>query len=57
MREYIINNISHIVYDSIEEVPVNIKYKQWKDGILGDWVLTDDECVIQILRTGTMFRN
>ena len=57
MREYIINNISHIVYDSIEEVPVNIKYKQWKDGILGDWVLTDDECVIQILRTGTMFRS
>ncbi len=57
MREYIINNISHIVYDSIEEVPVNIKYKEWKDGILGDWVLTDDECVIQILRTGTMFRS
>ena len=57
MREYIINNISHIVYDSIEEVPVNIKYKQWKDGILGDWVLTDDECVIQKLRTGTMFRS
>ena len=57
MREYIINNISHIVYDSIEEVPVNIKYIDWKDGILGDWVLADDECVIQILRTGTMFRS
>ena len=57
MREYVINNITHTVYDSIDEVPVNIKYIDWKDSKLGDWVLTDDECVIQILRIGTMFRS
>ena len=57
MREYVVNNISHKVYDSIEEVPVKIKYTDWNKGKLGDWVLTDDECVIQILRTGTMFRS
>ena len=57
MREYVVNNINHIVYDSIEEVPVNIKYKDWNKGKLGDWVLADDDCVIQIIRKGTMCRS
>ena len=34
MREYVINNITHTVYDSIDEVPVNIKYIEWKDSKL-----------------------
>tara|TARA_Y100000361_G_scaffold25721_1_gene20653 strand:- start:8611 stop:9342 length:732 start_codon:yes stop_codon:yes gene_type:complete len=55
MREYVVNNISHKVYEK-DEVPVDITYKDWKDGTLGDWVLADDDCVIQIIRTGTMFR-
>jgi hypothetical protein len=57
MREYVVNNITHTVYDSKEEVPVNIKYKDWKDSKLGDWVLADDDSIIQVIRTGTMFRS
>ena len=56
MREYVVNNISHKVYDK-DEVPVEIKYKDWKDSKLGDWVLADDDCVIQVIREGTMFRS
>ena len=47
MREYVVNNITHTVYDNKDEVPVNIKYKDWKDSKLGDWVLADDDSVIQ----------
>ena len=51
MREYTVNNIIHKVYDSLEEVPGDIKYKDWNDGELGDWGKADDDCVIQIIRT------
>ena len=57
MREYPVNGRTHKVYDSKEEVPVNINYKDWNKAKLGDWVLADDGCVLQILRTGTMFRS
>ena len=57
MREYPVNGRTHIVYDSTKEVPVEIQHKNWKKAKLGDWVLTDDDCVIQVLRTGTMFRS
>ena len=57
MREYTVNNTKHTVYDNVDEVPGNIDYLyNWKHGHVGDWVLTDDECVVQILRAGTMFR-
>ena len=57
MRKYTVSNIIHMVYDSLEEVPDDIKYKDWNKAKLGDWVKADDDCVIQILRTGTMFRS
>ena len=58
MRTYKISRIEHTVFDSTDEVPSNITYKDnWKDGHLGDWILSDDGCVIQILREGTMLRN
>ena len=57
MREYSVNSIVHRVYDSTEEVPGNIKYTDWNKAELGNWVLADDGCVIQILRSGTMFRS
>ena len=57
MRTYRVNSIKHTVYDSIEEVPPRIKViKDWRKGTIGSWVLTDDECIIQILRKGSMLR-
>ena len=58
MRSYTVNNKNHDVFEDVDEVPGSIDYKyNWKLGNLGDWVLTDDGCVIQLLRTGTMFRS
>jgi hypothetical protein len=55
MRIYKVNKIEHTVFDSIEEVPDNITYKKdWRNAEVNDWVLTDDECIIQILRKGSM---
>ena len=58
MRHYKVNKLEHTVFDSIEEVPSEIKYlEDWRDGHLGDWVKTSDGCVIQILREGTMMKS
>ena len=52
MREYTVKGRKHKVYD-LEEVPKHISYlKDWRDGRVGDWVLADDECVIEVLRLG-----
>ncbi len=57
MRSYKANKVLHTVYDSIEEVPGNISIvKDWRNGDIGDWVLTDDDCVIQIIRKGKMIQ-
>ena len=57
MRYYKINRIEHTVFESTEEVPSDILYiDEWKKGSVGDWVLADDGCVIQILREGTMMK-
>ncbi len=56
MRVYRVNKIEHTVFD-IDEVPEDLNYlKDWRKGSIGDWVLSDDECVIQILRKGTMLK-
>ena len=57
MRVYKVNRIDHTVFDSTEEVPKDISYlTNWRKGSIGSWVLADDECVVQILRKGTMLR-
>ena len=57
MRHYKVNGINHTVFDSIEEVPSDITYlEDWRDGHISDWVKTDDDCVIQILRKGNMMK-
>tara|TARA_R100000234_G_scaffold119072_2_gene101050 strand:+ start:1086 stop:1784 length:699 start_codon:yes stop_codon:yes gene_type:complete len=54
MQEYKVKNRYHKVYE-IDEVPGEIRYKEdWRTGQVGDWVLTDDNCVIQILRKKKM---
>ena len=57
MRHYKVNGINHTVFDSVEEVPSDISYlEDWRDGHISDWVKTDDDCVIQILRKGSMMK-
>jgi hypothetical protein len=55
MRKYKIANTWHYVYEGIEEVPQDLLVTpDWRDGEIGDWILSDDECVIQVLRKGEM---
>tara|TARA_Y100001938_G_C8002378_1_gene385428 strand:- start:3 stop:728 length:726 start_codon:yes stop_codon:yes gene_type:complete len=57
MRYYKVKGITHTVYETESEVPPTINIvRDWRKGNIGDWVLTDDECVIQILRKGAMLR-
>jgi len=58
MRHYKVNGARHTVYDSIDEIPPHIKpLKDWRKANIGEWVLTDDDCVIQVLRRGSMLRH
>ena len=55
MRHYKVNKTEHTVFDDPDEVPGSIDYLyNWRHGHIGDWVQSDDGCVIQILREGTM---
>ena len=57
MRVYKVKRIAHQVFDSIDEFPKDKKYlKNWRDGHIGDWILADDGCIIQVLRQGDMLR-
>ena len=57
MRNYTVKDHRHFVYDSIDEVPQGIDYKaDWRNANIGDWVLADDGCIIQILRSGHLKR-
>ena len=57
MRTYRVNKIDHTVFDSPDEVPQDIVYlDNWREGDIGDWIKTDDDCIIQILRKGVMLR-
>jgi len=53
MRTYPIKERTHTVYDNVGELPPDLTYlKDWRDGDISDWVLADDDCIIQILRVG-----
>lgn len=55
MRHYKVNKIQHTVFESLDEVPDNIHYlENWREATIGDWVLADDGCIIEILREGRM---
>tara|TARA_R100000234_G_scaffold4667_1_gene3599 strand:- start:52895 stop:53590 length:696 start_codon:yes stop_codon:yes gene_type:complete len=46
------------VYEPNDPLPKNLKVvEDWRDGHIGDWVLADDDCVIQVLRRGQMLRS
>jgi len=55
VRSYTIKGKENIVYDDLSEVPIGMEFlDDWRRGNIGDWVLTDDRCVIQIIRSGKM---
>ena len=57
MRNYKVKNIKHTVYDSNEKTPPTINViDNWRKANVGDWVKADDNCIIQILRKGSMLR-
>ena len=46
------------MYEPSDPLPRNLKLtKDWRKGEIGDWILADDECVIQVLRRGQMLRS
>jgi hypothetical protein len=49
-----IKGTRHYLYDNLEEfkalMPDTAVIDYWRDGKEGDWVLTDDDCVCQVLR-------
>ena len=46
-----------MVYEKNDPLPNNIQVKDnWRTAKIGDWVSTDDDCVIQILRKGKMLQ-
>ena len=58
MRHYRINKKNHTVFESLDEVPSNIEvHTRWRSSKVGDWVLADDGCVVQVLRKGSMMRD
>ena len=57
MRYYKVSGIEHKVYDPEDRVENGlVVITDWRDSRVGDWVKTDDDCVIQVLRKGKMVR-
>ncbi len=55
MRTYIVNKQEHHVYEDISELPSDLVYlKDWRKAEIGDWVLANDGCIVQILRKSRM---
>ena len=57
MRFYKANGIKHRVYEPDDELPSDLLVlRDWRCGQVGEWVMADDDCVIQILRRGKMLK-
>ena len=57
MRTYKVNNVTHRVYDPDDPVVEQDVVANWRKGKVGEWVKADDDCVIQVLRRGTMHKS
>jgi len=52
-----VNGIEHEVYDPEDQIKNGlVVIENWRDSRIGDWVKTDDDCIIQVLRKGQMVR-
>ena len=57
MRYYKVNGIEHKVYDPDDRVKNGLVIiDDWRCSRIGDWVKSDDDCIIQVLRRGSMLR-
>ena len=56
MRDYRVNGISHRVFDPGDPVEHLDVVTNWRVGKVGQWIKADDDCVIQVLRRGTMYK-
>ena len=57
MKRYKIKSLIHLVYEPEDELPQSLNVvEDWRDGHVSDWVKTNDDCVIQVLRRGQMLR-
>ena len=57
MRQYRVSRIDHKIYELGDPLPDGmIVQTNWREGEPGEWVMADDDCVIQILRRGRMHR-
>ena len=54
VRFYKVNGIDHTVYDPEDSIPDQIIPIGWRNGYPGDWIKADDDCIIQVLRRGSM---
>ena len=55
VRIYKVNSIEHTVYEPDDTLPGKlIVQSNWRDGQVGEWVQADDDCVLEVLRRGTM---
>ena len=57
MRFYKINKITHKVYEADDVLPEGLVVQSdWRRGQIGDWIKTDDDCILEVLRRGSMIR-
>ena len=57
MRFYRVNGIEHKVFESDDILPDGlIVQSNWRVGKVGDWIKADDDCILEVLRQGTMKR-
>ena len=55
MRTYTIKKQDHHVYEDLSELPQGLVYlKDWRKAEIGDWVLADDGCILQVLRKNAL---
>ena len=55
MRQYRVGKYLHKVYEPDDPFKEGSHVlTNWREGQIGDWVMADDDCIIQILRRGEM---
>ena len=57
MRVYRVNGLEHKVFDPDDILPDGLIVRSnWREGKVGEWIKTDDDCVLEVLRQGVMKR-
>ena len=57
MRTYKVNGINCRVYEPDDLLPDDlIVQDDWRDGQIGEWIRTDDGCILEVLRRGRMLK-